>query len=216
MLHHLASCEIVDYNALLYSNHHAVQCVFDFNTFPTEVTGDLVDRVIRSKISEQEKDTYRLSLENDLGLHSLLLTNITCTDDIDFLYLALVRTAINTSNRCFSKRTYMPHLKPYWCQELTSLNKSLKICRQEWLQSGSPRIGPIFEKLKNHKRSFRESHRKAADKYMFKLYDDIDRAAEIDKEHFWHIVNPKPKSRQVVSGCKIMFNGKLCRDNSLS
>ena len=108
----------------------------------------------------------------------------------------------------------MPHLKPYWCQELTSLNKSMKICRQEWLQSGSPRIGPIFEILKNYRRSFRISHRKAAEKYMFKLYDDIDRAAEIDQEHFWHIVNLKRKSRQAVSGCEIMFNGKLCRDNS--
>ena len=146
LLHHLASCEIVNDNALLYSNHRAVHCVLNFKTFPTEVTGDLVDRVIWSKISEHEKDTYRLSLENDLELQSLLLNNITCTDDIDFLYLVLVRTAMNTSNRCFSKRTYMPHLKPYWCQELTSLNKSMKICRQDWLQSGSPRIGPIFEK----------------------------------------------------------------------
>ena len=53
-------------------------------------------------------------------------------------------------------------------------NTPMKSHRQEWLRSGYLRYGHTFSKLKHSKRRFRNTHRKAVQKYILKLYDDID------------------------------------------
>ena len=134
------------------------------------------------------------------------------TKDIDFVYTALVNALYNTGNLCIPVIPFKPYLKPYWCSELTTLNKTMKSIRREWLQSGSSRDCPLFKKLKSSKSIFRNAHRKATQTYLHKLYDDIDRSAEIDQEQFWRLVNLKRKSGNTCPGSEIIFNGEVCRD----
>ena len=121
---------------------------------------------------------------------------------------------VNTTKACIPGSSYKPYLKPYWSRELSDLNKTMKSARQEWLRSGCLRFGPSFVKLKSLKRLFRFKHRKAAENYFHKLYDDIDRNIELDQEQFWCLVNSKRKTLNTSPGAEIDFHGNLCRDSS--
>ena len=68
---------------------------------------------------------------------------------------------------------------------LTRLNKSIKEVRIEWLRHGCPRHGNLFTRLKKAKRLFRNVHRKTVELYFVRLYNEIDKAAEINQSQFW-------------------------------
>ena len=147
--HSITSCNIVDDESLLYSNHRAIQCSLTVPTFGQNTQVETGQRSINwSKSSLEQREKYKLSLDNDLGLEALLRHSLQTTKDIDFVYTALVNALYNTGNLCIPAIPYKPYLKPYWCSGLTTLNKTMKSIRREWLQSGSSRDSPLFKKLK--------------------------------------------------------------------
>jgi len=61
----------------------------------------------------------------------------------------------------------------------------MKEVRIEWLHHGCPRHGNLFTRLNKAKRLFRNVHRKTVELYFVRLYNEIDKAAEINQSQFW-------------------------------
>ena len=83
---------------------------------------------------------------------------------MDALYDMLVTSLLNTVKQVIPKRQLKCHLKPYWTNEL---NKSTKEVRIDWLHYDCPRHGNLFTRLKT------------VELYFVRLYNEIDKAAEI-------------------------------------
>ena len=147
----IASCQIVDDESKLVSNHRPKTCSF---TVPISNSSNTCNRtplsyhVTWSKVSRDLKSLYTYSLQNDVGLDAALSLSITCSTEVDALYDMLVTSLPNTVKQVIPKRQFKCHLKPYWTNELTRLNKSMKEVRIEWLHHGCPRHGNIFTRLK--------------------------------------------------------------------
>ena len=206
-VNNIVSCEIVDDHSLLYSNHRVVRCCLNIPIFSCPECAISAKRIKWSKVAKDNKYAYRYSLENDIGLLTLLNCDISNEHDIDVLYNSLIYALINTADVFIPFSTYKRHLKPYWCEQLSSLNKHMKECRRLWKQAGSPNHGSLYTNLKDAKRTFRKSHRIAVEKYLIKLYDDIDHAAEVDQEQFWYLVNKRRNSTSTAPGSEMVFDG---------
>ena len=121
----------------------------------------------------------------------------------------LVTSLLNTVKQVIPKRQFKCHLKPYWTNDLTRLNKSMKEVRIEWLHHGCPRHGNVFTRLKTAKRFFRNVHRKTVELYFV---HEIDKAAEINQSQFWRLVNAKRNVSERCPGSEFIFNSRVCRD----
>ena len=70
------------------------------------------------------------------------------------------------------------HQKLYWNHNLTKLSKRAKSFHKDWLNSNRPASGPIYNNFKTSMRTFRREQ--PADKHVTDLFDELDKAAEVD------------------------------------
>ena len=70
----------------------------------------------------------------------------------------------------------------------------------------------IFTRLKTAKRLFRNVHRKTVELYFVSLYNEIDKAAEINQSQFWRLVNAKRNVSERCPGSEFIFNSRVWHD----
>jgi len=88
----------------------------------------------------------------------------------------------------------------------------MKEVRIEWLHHGCPRHGNVFTRLKTAKSLFRNVHRKTVEVYFVRLYNEIDKAAEINQSQFCRLVNVKGNVSERCPGSEFIFNSRVCHD----
>jgi len=75
----------------------------------------------------------------------------------------------------------------------------MKEVRIDWLHHGCHRYGNLFTRLKTAKRLFRNVHKITVELYFVRLYNEIDKASEINQSQFWRLANTK---RNVSERCR--------------
>ena len=84
-------------------------------------------------------------------------------------------------------------LKPYLNNDLKYLQKTMRSKRQVWILDGKPRssIYVSYKEYKNAKKQFRKLHRQCANRYLKQRDEEIDKAADVDSDYFWKLINSR-------------------------
>ena len=129
---------------------------------------------------------------------------------VDQAYSSLVYEVKSCAENCFPLKKFKRFLKPYWNKELRDLHHKMKTKRGVWTGAGKPRNPTCrsYIEYKDAKRNFRRCHRHYVEKYLQSQNEEIDRAAEIDSNMFWRMVNARRKASANRAGSEIIFNGK--------
>ena len=69
-----------------------------------------------------------------------------------------------------------------------------------------------YLRVKTVKRLFRNIHRQTVELYFVRLYNEIDKTAEINQSQFWRLVNAKRNVSERCPGSEFIFNSRVCRD----
>ena len=125
---------------------------------------------------------------------------------IDKLSRAVIECADNLPYSKFDKS-----LKPYWDDELATLNKNKKRTRSQWVQSGGLREknDVTYNSYIDAKKEFRRIKRRKVYEYESKNMEDLCQTQEIDQRYFWFVINKKKRR-----GVSPIFsdNGELLTD----
>ena len=142
--------------------------------------------------------------------------SINTAQDIDSMYKDITHVLSSASKEHLPHRKgFKQHLKPYWDDTLKNLHKTMRNHRRLWILNNRPR-GNCFETYhcyKQSKRIFRQYHRKCAENHLKSLNVEIDRAAEVNSEYFWKLVNRRKNSNTNNIGCELKFQNRVCRDS---
>lgn len=137
------------------------------------------------------------------------------TDTIDFLYTDIVNMITSSSDKHLPHaKGFKKHLKPYWDQSLKDLHKAMREKRKVWIACNRPRGNsfPSYVAYKDAKRAFRQYHRICANSYLKDLNQEIDRAAGLDSQYFWRLVNRRQNNSPSSIGAEIKFDNTIYRD----
>ena len=210
----IISCEILEDNAINVSTHRPIVCeitmpLFDNISQDTKST----PRLKWSKASVSNLNEFEYFMNTDSSLNQLLETDISSTDQIDYIYSVMVESLVKISNNCIPKTKFRKFLKPYWNSELSSLHKNMTTLRKLWVDSFRPRDNStVYNNYKSAKCAFRRCHRRATDNYLIKLNVEIDKASELDSSTFWKIIKMR-NSKGKQPGCEMKFNDISLRDS---
>ena len=208
--------EIADDNCLNVSRHRPVLSYLKLAD-AVAMTLPPVSSVSWKKVNSFHIEQYQCGLRNDASLQNAVITSIRNTGDIDLLCSTISSSVQSNGDIHFPKSNFKSHLKPYWNSDLTRLHKEMRTLRTKWKQHGRPRDpGNIhYNEYKNAKRRFRRLHREIVSKYLQSRDDEIDSACELDKSHFWKLVNARRKPSNSQAGAELCFDGIMYRDQSL-
>lgn len=137
------------------------------------------------------------------------------SDIIDLLYIDFVNMITSSSDKHLPHvQGFKKHLKPYWDQSLKELHKVMREKRKAWIACNRPRGNsfPAYVNYKDAKRTFRQYHRICANNYLKTLNQEIDRAAGLNSQYFWRLVNRRRNSSPSSIGAEIKFDNTIYKD----
>ena len=106
-------------------------------------------------------------------------------------------------------KPFNKYSKPYWTRDVKLAHDLSRSCRRDWLAAGKPR-GAQHQSYANYKRAkcaFRKIQRQESNKYLDKVFLDLDEAAELDYRLFWRLLrNLQNKPNQ--SCIELKFDGE--------
>ena len=214
MLHYVISCEISVDDALNVSRHRPVFCRLSLPVNCYEEATAQVDGTCSiinwRKVNDENINSYKFALENNVNLLKLSECDLSSFAAVDQAYSSLVYEVKSCAENCFPLKKFKRFLKPYWNKELRDLHHKMKTKRGVWTGAGKPRnpTRRSYIEYKDAKRNFRRCHRHYVEKYLQSQNEEIDRAAEIDSNMFWRMVNARRKASANRAGSEIIFNGK--------
>ncbi len=211
----IQQCTVLEENSENLSDHLPV--VIKLNLSPLNVTEEdnNYPKYQWKKISsEQRRKGYSLDVNQQLA--DLILPEIENEQDIEEYYKCLIDTMLISSNKHVPKSKFERHLKPFWKAEnyiLKELHNSMRLRRAEWKREGQPRGYGFhsYTAYKDAKRQFRKKMRHLAQKAEHDFYTEIERAATVDQNKFWKLINSKRKKRG-NSVYELKVNGTVLRD----
>ncbi len=196
----VVSCEIISESGHNLSDHLPVVITLNVQPFKTN-RGAISNSVIfkwKQLTPNQINCGYKADLQDRLS--SIEKPNLTNVRDIEEFYDTLTQTMHRCAEKNIPKSSYKRYLKPYWKDEngtLKILHKEMRERRVSWIREGKPR-GNAFGSYKQYKiakKLFRSKMRQLAHKAETDFYEEIDRAASIDQDKFWKLVNGKRKKK---------------------
>ncbi len=134
------------------------------------------------------------------------------TYQIDELVSIICKILLEISNSNLPKAQFNKHLKPYWLNELTQLNREKKIVYQELLNNGSPIEGVLFRRYRNVKTAFAKEQNKAESKYTKDIIEEIEKVGDIDQRGFWFLINKSHGNARFNINPVISDNSELLKD----
>ena len=213
-------CEILVDNALNVSTHRPIYCNVKLPHGEQPVKPfPMVNQSVKWRGSKPNViDNYRQDVEKQSEIDKLYVRSINTTQDIDTLYNDIRLVLLSSSkNHLPFRKEFKQFLKPYWDDTLKDLHKKMRDNRRIWILDNRPR-GVLFESYRSYKqakRVFRQYHRKCAENYLKSLNEEIDRAAEINCDYFWKLINRRKSNNSSNIGAEIVFNNKTCRDSEV-
>lgn len=141
---------------------------------------------------------YRNEVER--SLLKLPQTDFKTDRDIDKYINDLSKILTTHAEISIPHSSYNPHTRPEWTKSVKHLHTIERAKRRIWMSEGRPR-GVEFESYREYKRAKRQ-FRNALDEehelYMRKVYNDIDKAAEVDVRLLWKLTKRrKPRSSRI-------------------
>ena len=109
-------------------------------------------------------------------------------------------------------KRFNKYSKPYWTRDVKFAHDISRSCRRDWLAAGKPRGGQhqSYANYKSAKNAFRKIQRLESNKYIDKVFSDLDEAAELDCRLFWRLLR-NFKNKPYQSCIKLNFDGKEYR-----
>ena len=172
---------------------------------------------VGKKVDASHIEQYQRGLENEVLLRNAVASTISNDSDIDLLCSSISSSVLSCGDKHLPKSKFKRHLKPYWNNDLSESHKQMRTFRNKWVQHGRSRDtdNVIYKEYKTAKRMFRRLHRAVLSKYLQSLDDEIDGACELDKSHFWKLINTRRKPSNSQPGAELCFDGVMYRDQCL-
>ena len=209
---YVVSCEIMQDDALNVSRHRPILCCLYLPTRDMSYRCSQSDlpNINWKKINEDSVQAYKQALQGSQALNNITESVLLSNTHIDQAYSTLVLEVKKIAKSCFPEKKFKRFLKPYWNCDLQNLHTNMKLKRATWLTEGKPRnpMNTSYREYKMAKRDFRRVHRKYVDMYLQSQNEEIDRAAEIDSNLFWRLVNAKRSRSNSGPGTELIFNGQ--------
>jgi hypothetical protein len=114
--------------------------------------------------------------------------SISSTDDIDQHLVHITASLVSAADQHIPYGKVRPYLKPYWKKSnLQTVHYEMRCARRIWKSEGSPRNkdSTSYVNYKTSKRIFKQKHRQARKEWNLSIFDEIDKAAEIDIGTFY-------------------------------
>ena len=207
----VASCSILDDNAINVSNHRPVVCSLSLiiNTFRPNCTFER-ERYNWKRVSASIQTNYQNIISHNIG-DLVSSEDVVTNADVDRLYNDIVNT-LHKASSILPKSQFKPCLKPYWDKELKSLHKLMRIKRNIWVSEGRPRGEGhrSYSEYKQCKCDFRRIQRGKVNIFLNERNQEVDEAAEIDSTYFWKLVNRRRKPKASSNGNGIKFDNVVC------
>ena len=213
----ISECRILDDDALNVSNHRPVFCcIMCPHVEPTVPVLNINKSIQWRNVKPQQIENFRENLDIKCRNASLDVQCPKTLDNVDSLYTNICTIVSECSDIHLPHRSgFKQFLKPYWDETLKEMHKSMRVKRSVWISEGRPRGNGYdsYLQYKEAKRIFRQYHRKCAQMYLKTQNEEIDRAAEVNSEYFWKLVNKRKNSNSVTNiGSEIKFDSHTCRD----
>jgi len=166
------------------------------------------------KVSPEQQERYRNEINEHLNSMELYVNSIS---DVQNTLVTVATVLRNTADNMFPKKTFLPHLKPYWkFFNVAELHKEMRRKRLLWIKDERPRGTQFltYAEYKNAKRYFRKQLNDAKYQYEQEQLNELERAAELDVGKFYRIVRLHKKGqRQDIYELKV--EGEIIRDPDL-
>ena len=184
-------CHTEKDHALNTSDHYPVSTIinigelYGYSECPQERKSLRWDKVDPHSMNA----VYERPLSNILSEFPILdLDDITSEIDIDMAFEFMVR-GIHLAAEKIPRSKYVPHLKPYWSDELTFLKRDKMRWFNLWKQQGRSmdENDPVRARMKSSKKLFRKTIKNMSHEYEDKCIAEATRYAEVDRDRFWRI-----------------------------
>ena len=111
--------------------------------------------------------------------------------------ISKLKNAIDYASCHLPQIRFDKRLKPYWNKDLTSLSKSKKQTRYDWIKQGRSKDpnNSTYIDYKESKRLFRKEKRRLQFEYKKKCMNELFQCQELDNRYFWYLVNRKNKRK---------------------
>ena len=129
----------------------------------------------------------------------------------------LLTDIIHASAAKLPRSKFNKRAKPYWSAEVKAAHTSNRYYRKRWIEDGRPRTRDIqsYIRYKDAKREFRRVHRQHREAYDNSVFDELNRAAELDYRLFWKLL--RKKSGKKVNTCtKLNVQGHVYDNNNVT
>lgn len=207
-------CEVAIDTALNVSNHRPILLILKFDSNCDGIRNKAGAYNWKKLSNDDIQSTYTQMVDETLQRQNAH-NNANPHDNLS-IYQNIASTLLACSEATIPRRSYRPHLKPFWNTDIDDAHREMLQKRHVWIQQGRPRS--IFDEsylnYKNSKCVFRRLLRNASYKYLQKLNDDIDSAAAIDQTAFWKLVNARSSKTTKPMGGELIFNGQSYRDDA--
>ena len=203
------SCQVIDESRLtLTSDHFPILLKLDLDSHPTSQVTTLsrdtkciqwhkattetlqtYSEVLTSKIEQSNSDKYNM--------------NVNCLAD------SITECLHDAAHDVLPSKPFNKYSKPYWTRDVKLAHDLSRSCRRDWLAAGKPR-GAQHQSYANYKRAkcaFRKIQRQESNKYLDKVFLDLDEAAELDYRLFWRLLR-NLQNKPNKSCIKLKFDGE--------
>ena len=152
---------------------------------------------------------YRNTSENLLKTYSYHTESIS-KDSIDHHLQQITVSLLLASDKHIPCGKFRPFLKPYWKKhDLNTAHFEMRNARRRWKSEGSPRTteSKSYKEYKMNKNSFRKLYRHAMKEWHQSIFDEMDKATEIDIGTFYKTAwkNHKKSSSSIPN--HLNYNG---------
>ena len=133
-------------------------------------------------------------------------------NDVEKYYADILSAMKSVAMKYIKRKTYVPHIKPFWNETLKMLHKQMTECRAHWQNDGKPRGHEYisYSDYKNAKRIFRNSMRHAEQAWENEEINNLEKSSEVNHRMFWNTVR-KRKSAGPQKVFEMKFEDKVCQ-----
>ena len=185
----IIDCRVSGWNALNTSDHLDVHMTLAVNGIANVVEEPEVPGRIKWE-SGDVKYSYSAAIRPHLYDLQFRISTAALTPGLIDHYFAELTKIIHDATSNLTRTRYVPHLKPYWNEELTRLKKVKVDAYRRWVSGGRPRAqnDPLMVDYKTSKKAFANSLRRLSREYENEEVCNAVKLAEFNRNSFWRLV----------------------------
>ena len=132
-----------------------------------------------------ELDSYKQMLRDKLL--PIDQFQITTVEDIDYHVNHLQSAIIDCVVSCVPRKSFKPHVHPFWDKDLKVLHSEQLSARHIWINSGKPRgmNYPAYANYKKAKSHFAKAFREKQLNFYSRKYEELEKDIQSDTKMLW-------------------------------